>query len=77
MQFLTKDCNFLDFLEILSHSLKTHLSYHYNIKMAPKTSVKFLSVKIKVLQKFVYQFFYGIPIMLNQEFPRLINSTLI
>ena len=27
-----QNCDFLDFLEILSQSLETHLSYHYNIK---------------------------------------------
>ena len=60
MRFLTKKCNFWDFLEILSQSSETHISYHYNIKMgrmAPKSSAKFLTVKMQVLQKFVYQLF--------------------
>ena len=49
MQFLIKTCNFLDVLEILSHSLIIHLSYHSNIKrvvLASKTSTIFLSVRI-------------------------------
>ena len=74
---MTKNCNFLDFLEILSQSLETHLSYHITSKwvvLAPKTSAICLTVKRKLLQKFVYQLFYGIAIMQNQEFLRLINS---
>ena len=47
-------------LGILSQSLETHLSYHYNIKkvvLAPKTSSKCLTVIRKLMQKFVYQLF--------------------
>ena len=57
MRFLTKTLDFCDFLEILK-GLETHLSYHHNIKMvvsAPKTAGKCLTVKMKVLQKFLYQ----------------------
>ena len=54
---------FLDLLEILCQSSETHISYQKKnitlkwVVLAPKTSAKFLTVKMQVLQKFVYQLF--------------------
>ena len=51
MTFVPKKCDFLDLFEILGQGLETHLSYHF----CTKTAAKCLTVKMKVLQKFLYQ----------------------